>query len=65
MTTAVANAPRLGVGLGACVDVVESLKAILKWAYNDHTARGGGCMPGATSPDREVEVVLQYENGGF
>ena len=43
MTTAVANAARLGVGLGAvCADVVESLKAILKRAYNDHTPRGGG-----------------------
>ena len=43
MTTAVANAARLGVGLGAvCADVVESLNAILKRAYNDHTARGGG-----------------------
>ena len=43
VTTAVANAARLGVGLGAvCADVVESLNAILKQAYNDHTARGGG-----------------------
>ena len=59
-TTAVANAARLGVGLGAvCADVVESLNAILKRAYNDHTARGGGGMPGATSLEREAEVVLQ------
>ena len=46
VTTAVANAARLGVGLGAvCADVVESLNAILKRAYNNHTARegGGGC----------------------
>ena len=59
MTTAVANAARLGVGLGAvCADVVESLNAILKRAYNDHTARGGGGgMPGATSLEREAEVV--------
>ena len=43
VATAVANAARLGVGLGAVfADVVESLNAILKWAYNDHTARGGG-----------------------
>ena len=43
VTTAVANAARLGVGLGAvCANVVESLNAILKRAYNDHTARGGG-----------------------
>ena len=43
VTLAVANAARLGVGLGAvCADVVESLNAILKRAYNDHTARGGG-----------------------
>ena len=33
----------LGVGVGAvCADVVESLNAISKRAYNDHTARGGG-----------------------
>ena len=43
VTLAVANAARLGVGLGvACADVVESLNAIVKRAYNDHTARGGG-----------------------
>ena len=45
VTLAVANAARLGVGLGAvCADVLESLNAILKQAYNDHTARmGWGC----------------------
>ena len=44
MTLVVTNAALLGVGLGAvCADVVESLNAILKWAYNDHTARGGEC----------------------
>ena len=60
MTAAVANAARLGVGLGAvCPDVVESLNGILKRAYNDHTARGGGGMPGATSLEREAEVVLE------
>ena len=49
VTTAVANAACLGVGLGAlCADVVESLNAILTRAYNDHTAGPGG-MPGATS----------------
>ena len=43
MTTAVANAARLGVGLRAvCADVVESLNAILKRAYNNRTASGGG-----------------------
>ena len=43
MTTAVANATRLGVGLGAvCADVAESLNAILERAYNDHKARWGG-----------------------
>ena len=42
VTLAVANAVRLGVGLGAvCANVVEILNAILKRAYNDHTARGG------------------------
>ena len=40
---AVANAAWLGVSLGAvCADVVESLNAILKRAYNDHTACWGG-----------------------
>ena len=43
VTLVVANAARLGVGLGAvCANVVESLNAILKRAYNNHTARGGG-----------------------
>ena len=43
VTRAVANARRLGFGLGAlCADVVESLNAILKRAYNDHSAGGGG-----------------------
>ena len=43
VTLVVANAARLGVGLGAvCADVVESPNAIPKRAYNDHTARGGG-----------------------
>ena len=43
VTEAVANARRLGVGLGAvCADVGESLNAILKRAYNAHSARGGG-----------------------
>ena len=42
VTEAVANARRLGVGLGAvCADVVESLNAILRRAYNDHSGRGG------------------------
>ena len=42
-TEAVAKARRLGVGLGAmCTHVVESLNAILKGAYNDHSGRGGG-----------------------
>ena len=62
VTLGVANAARLGVGLGrVCVDVVESLNAILKGAYNDHTVRGGGGgrMPGAMALEREAEVVLQ------
>ena len=55
-----ANACRLGVGLGAvCADVVESLSAILKRAYNDHSGRGGGGMRGVTQLEREGEVVLQ------
>ena len=42
-TEVLADARRLGVGLGAvCADVVESLNAILKRAYNDHSGRGGG-----------------------
>ena len=61
LTLAVANVAQLGVGLGAvCADVVESLNAILKRAYNDHTAcRGGGGVPGATALQREGKVVLQ------
>ena len=56
-----ANAARLGVGLGAvCADVVETLNAILKRAHNDHTAGGGGAgMPGASALQREAEVVFQ------
>ena len=68
VTEAVANARRLGVGLGAvCADVVESLNAILKRAYNDHSGRGGGGgrMPGATQLEREGEVVSQVWDGGF
>ena len=43
VTEAVANARRLGVGLGAmCADVPRSLNASLKRAYNDHPGRGGG-----------------------
>ena len=54
MSTAVANAACLWVRLGAVhqmyADVVESLNAIVKWAYNYHRAQGGGgWMPGATS----------------
>ena len=60
VTEAVANARRLGIGLGAvCADVVESLNAILKRAYNDHSGVGGGGMPGATQVEREGEVVSQ------
>ena len=59
VTLAVANAAWLGVGLGAvCADVVESLNAILKRAYNDHTARRGGECRGLAL-EREGEVVLQ------
>ena len=51
MTTAVANAAHLGVGLGAvCADVVESLNATFKRAYNNHTA---------ASLEREAQVALQ------
>ena len=43
VTTAVANAAHFGVGLEAvCAPVVESLNAIVKQAYKDQTARGGG-----------------------
>ena len=42
VTEAVANARRL-VGSGAvCADVVESLNAIIKRAYHDHSGRVGG-----------------------
>ena len=48
VTLVVANAARLGVGLGAvCADVVESLAAILKRAYNDtRPGPGGGGIAG-------------------
>ena len=60
VTLAVTNAARLGVGLGAvCADVVETLNAILKRAYDDLTARAGGRLPGAPALEREAEVVLQ------
>ena len=61
VTEALANARRLGAGLGAvCADVVESLNAIFKRAYNDHLGRGGGGgMPGATELEREGEVVSE------
>ena len=60
MTLVLANAAALGVGLGAvCADVVERLNAILKLAYNDHTARRGGEIPRATALQWEGEVVLQ------
>ena len=60
VTEAVANARRLGVCLGAvCADVVESLNAILKRAYNDHSGGGGGEMMGATQLEREAKVVSQ------
>ena len=60
VTTAVTNAACLGVGLGAvCVDVVESLNAILKRAYNNHAPRGGGGISGAISLEKEAEVVSQ------
>ena len=59
VTLAMANAERLGAGLGAvCVGDVESLHAILNPAYNDHTARVGGTKPGATALEREAEVLL-------
>ena len=48
-----------GWGLGAVsADVLESPHAIREKAYNDQTARVGG-MPGASSLEREGEVVLQ------
>ena len=59
VTVAVDNAAELGVCLGAvCDDVVENLNAILKWAYDDHKARGEGGMAGAVAVQREGEVVL-------
>ena len=58
VTTAVANAPRLGVGLGAVsADVVESLNAILKRTYNGHTACGGG--------DAGGHITSKGGGGGF
>ena len=61
VTEAVANARHLGVGLGAmCAEVAESLNAILKRAYNDHSGPGGGGgLPGATELERGGGVVSQ------
>ena len=50
---------RLGVPFGAvCADVVESLNAILKGAYDDNSGGGGG-MPVATQPELEADIFLQ------
>ena len=67
VTTAVDNAARLGAGLGTvCADVVESLNAILKRAYNDHTAPGGGGDAGGHSPrNRRRRLFCRYGSGGF
>ena len=61
VTEAVVNARRLGVGLGAvCADVVESLNAISKRAYNDHSRPGGGGGDAGGNPTRtEGEVGSQ------
>ena len=62
VTLAVANAAALGVGLGAvCADVVESLNAILKRAYNDHTlcnAGGNGITTGGGGGLASLGVVV-------
>ena len=62
-----ANAARFGVRWGAVsVQVVESPNAILKRAYNDHKARGGGGgILAVTAPEREAEVVLQVWDWWF
>ena len=67
VTLAVANAARLGVGFGAvCADVVESLNAILKRAYNDHTARGGGGCRGLRHWNgRRRRRCCKRGSGGF
>ena len=65
VTTVVANVAPVQLGFGVvCADVVESLNALLKGAYKDHTARGGG-MPGASALQREAEVVLQASEWWF
>ena len=61
LTRAVAKAVRLGVGRGAgCADVVESLHAILKHAYNAPPPPGGGevCLA-QQNWNRRGTVVLQ------
>ena len=64
VTLAVAAAADLGVGLGAvCANVVESLNAILKQAYNDHTARGG-CR-GQRHYNGRGRWFCRHGNGGF
>ena len=61
-----AYAVRLGVGLGAvCADVVESLNAILKRAYNDHTARGGGGCRGLRHWNGRPRWFCKRGSGGF
>ena len=55
----VADASRLGRLAMVCRDFVGSLIAIMKRAYNYPTARGVGGMVGATTLEKEVEVVLQ------
>ena len=66
MTLAVANAARLGVGLGAvCADVVESLNTILKRACNDHTARRGRGNAGATALQRGGRWSCRLGSGVF
>ena len=47
------------VGRGAvCGDIIENLNAILKWAYNDHTARGAGGIAGG-------RITRKEGGGGF
>ena len=65
VTLAVANAARLGVGLGAvCAAVVECLNAILKRADTDHTARGGR-MPALRHWNGRRRWFCKRGSGGF
>ena len=48
-----------------CADIVESLNAILKRAYNDHTARMGGNAGGNGITTGRGRWSCRLGSGGF